>query len=136
MLLNQSPLSKVGTVFLSDDATTNGSWTYVELQDISTAAKKATSVQFGLDGTGFMSIAAIGVKGIRTLFIPSCTDTLYQALRALAPATHRTAVLYHPSGTLSLDVQVMSTTSPVDDQWRAGDAWKDVTVKLLVHSTV
>ena len=123
-------------MFLSSDATTNGTWTYVEVVDISSAGKKAVSAQYGLDGTPYLSVVALGVKGIRTLLIPSCTDTLYQALRALTPATHYTFVGYHPSGTLSLDVQVMSTTSPVDDQWRAGDAWKDVTVKLLVHGAV
>lgn len=136
MLLNQSPLSKIGTVFLSDDATTNGNWTYVELSDWSSAGKKATSVQFGLTGKPFVSTVGIGVKGYRTLSIPSCTSTLYSALRALVGATHYTAVLYHPTGTFSWDVQVINVTSPVDDQWASGDPVKDLVVKLVVHGTV
>jgi len=129
-------LSKIGSVYLSDDATTNGNWTYVELSDWSSAGKKANSVQFGLDGTPYVSTVGLGVKGYRTLFIPSCTSTLYAALRAITPATHSTAVLYHPTGTLSWDVQIVSVTSPVDDQWRSGDPVKDLTVKMVVHSTV
>lgn len=136
MLLNQSPLSKIGTVYLSDDATITGAWTYVELSDWSSASKKANSVAYGLDGTPFVSVVSIGVKGMRTLQIPSCTSTLYAALRALAPATHYTATLYHPTATLSWDVQVVSVVSPVDDQWQAGDPVKDVTVKMVVHSAV
>lgn len=136
LLLNQSPLSHIDSLYLSDDATVTGNWTYCEVPDISSAGKKAVSVTFGLDGTGFANIVPIGVKGYRSIFIPSCTNTLYQALRGLSVATHRTFTGYHPSGTLSWDVQVLSTTSPYDDQWRAGDLWKDVTVKLLVHGTV
>lgn len=136
MLLNQSPLSKIGTAYLSEDATISGGWTYVELSDWSLAGKKANSVQYGLDGTPYVSIVSIGVKGTRTLMIPSCTSTLYAALRALAPSTHYTATLYHATGTFSWDVQVISVTSPVDDQWKSGDAVKDVTVKLVVHSAV
>ena len=136
MLLNQSPLSHVDAVYLSDDATITGQWVYCELPDFSSAGKKAVSATFGLDGTGYLSVVALGVKGYRTILIPSCTETLYDALRALAPTTHRTAVLYHPSQTFSWDVQVISTTSPIDDQWRAGDPLKDVTVKLMVHGTV
>ena len=136
MLLNQSPLSKIGTVFLSSDATTNGTWTYAELSDWSSAGKKANSVQFSLDGTPYVSTVPLGVKGPRTLSIPSCTSTLYAALRALTPATHYTAVLYHPTATLSWDVQVIAVTSPVDDQWASGDPVKDLTVRFVVHSTV
>lgn len=136
MLLNQSPLSKIGSVFLSSDATTNGTWTYVELVDWSSAGKKANSVAYGLDGTPYVSTVALGVKGLRTLLIPSCTSTLYAALRALTPATHYTAVFYHPTGTFSWDVQVIAVVSPLDDQWQSGDPVKDLTVRIVVHGAV
>ena len=123
-------------MFLSSDATTNGTWTYVEVVDWSSAGKKANSVTYGLDGSPFVSTVALGVKGTRTLLIPSCTSTLYAALRALTPATHYTAVFYHATGTFSWDVQVVAVTSNVDDQWASGDPVKDVTVRLVVHSTV
>lgn len=136
MLLNQSPLSSIGSVYISDNALIGGNWTYAELTDWSSAGKKANSVTYGLDGTPFVSTVALGVKGTRTLLIPSCTSTLYAALRALTPATHYTATLYHATGTFSWDTQVVAVTSPVDDQWQPGDAVKDVTVRLVVHSTV
>ena len=123
-------------MFLSSDATTNGTWTYVEVVDWSSAGKKANSVTYGLDGSPFVSTVALGVKGTRTLLIPSCISPLYAALRALTPATHYTAVFYHATGTFSWDVQVVAVTSPVDDQWASGDPVKDVTVRLVVHGTV
>lgn len=91
----------------------------------------------GLDGTPYVSTVSIGVKGTRTLQIPSCPVALYTALKALETSTHETATLKHASlGTVVWDIDVLSVVSAVDDAWIATDPVKDVTVRFAVFGSV
>lgn len=137
MLLNTSPLSSIGSVYISSDGTGSGTWAYAELTTWSTAGKKASSVQFGLTGTPFVSKVGIGVKGTHNLFIPSCPIALYTALKALETASHETAALKHSSlGNVSWDVDVLSVVATGDDAWIGTDPVKDVNVRFAVFGTV
>lgn len=137
MLLNTSPLSSFGSVYISSDGTTNGTWCYAELPDWSSATRKGASTQYGLDGTVYVSKVSLGVKGTRTLHIPSCPVALYTALKALETSSHETATLKHASlGTVTWDVDVLSVVSTVDDAWVSTDPVKDVVVRFAVFGTV
>jgi hypothetical protein len=132
-LLNQSPLSKIGSVFLSSTALSSGEWTKVDLLD--QRVKKIKSVARGC-GTGkpFVSIFGDGAKGPLVLTIASCYQALYDALKTLAnsPLVYA-AVLYHPRQTLSLDVEVMALSIVGDEQWISGDPVEGVRVVLESH---
>lgn len=131
-LLDQSPLSKIGSVYLSSDATSGGQWTLVNWPDWSSRAKKVKSTVHGLDGTPYVSQAGLGAKGRMTLHIPSCYVALYNALRGLADGvSHYTAVLYHPTlGTVSRDVAVIDCLTTEDEQWTSDHPIPNVYVHL------
>lgn len=134
-LLNQSPLSHIGTVYISSDATASGEWTRVEFLD--TRTKKIKSVVRGCgSGKPYVSIFGDGAKGSITLVIGSCYQALYDALKTLQQsAAHSTAVFYHARGTRSLEVEVLSISVPDDTQWQAGDPVEGVRVQLLSYGT-
>lgn len=135
-LLDASPLSSIGSVYISSDGTNTGTWCFAELSDWSSASRKAKATTFGLDGTPYVSTVSLGVKGTRTLSIPSCPIALYNALKALENSTHETATLKHASlGTVTWDVDVLSVVSAIDDAWKAGDPVRDVTVRMAVFGT-
>jgi hypothetical protein len=131
-LVDQSPLSKIGSVFFSSDATSGGQWTLVNWTDWSSRTKKVKSTVYGLDGAPFVSQSGLGAKGRMTLHIPSCYVALYNALRALANGTtHHTALLYHPTlGTISRDVVVIDVITTEDDQWTSDHPIPNVYVRL------
>lgn len=137
MLLNVTPLSSFGSVYISSDGTVTGTWCFAELTTWSSATRKAASAQFGLDGTPYVSKIALGVKGVQNLFIPSCPIALYTALKALETATHETAALKHSSlGNVSWDVDVLSVLATGDDAWIGTDPVKDVNVRFAVFGTI
>lgn len=132
-LLNVSPLSSFGSVYISSDGTVTGTWAFAELLDWSSSGRKAKSMQYGLDGTPYVSTVALGVKGRRRLFIPSCPITLYNALKALETSSHETATLKHASlGTVVWEVDILAVVTTVDDAWATTDPVRDVNVDFAV----
>jgi hypothetical protein len=135
--LTQSSPSSIGTVYLTDDATISGAWTWVEWSDWASRGKKAKATDFALDGTPHVTTTGVGVKGFITLEIPSCPAALYTALETLAnTTTHYTATLYHAQkGTVTREVEVLSISAPADEQWEAGDPVENVTVRCVAYGT-
>jgi hypothetical protein len=136
--LTQAAVSRIGSVYLTQDATASGAWAYVDWSDWSSKTKKVKSVAYGLDATPRVSRIAVGAKGPMTLKIPSCTSALYAALEPLiANGSHYTAVLHHAQkGTISRDVEVLDVIAPADAQWAAGDPVEEVTVRLMSFGAV
>ena len=133
-LLQATPPSSIGSVYLTGDATSSGAWCLVEWTDWSSRTKKVKTNTPAWDGTPHLSTAGVGAKGQISLRIPSCTSTLYSSLLALANTrTHYTATLKHAQlGTVSREVEVVDVVSLDDNkQDIAGDPVENVTVRLM-----
>jgi hypothetical protein len=129
-----TPLSKIGSIYLTSDGTADGEYTRVLWVDRGTRPNPIRPVVVSIDATSVVYNKNTGRKGPITLRIPSCPDTLRDALKvACNNGGHKTATLYHAAESVTLDVEYLRIDQPEDtDEWQEGDP-REVIVRLWSH---
>lgn len=133
MLLDGSPLSSIGTVYCSSDATAMGTWAAVRWLDW-WRMKKVRTYSYAASGKPYASTTGIGAQGeINLNFGQGCPAAVWNGFSALLiSGAHVTAELYHPVlGHKRYEVQVASLIAADDTGLKTGDPVDGATVRLV-----
>jgi hypothetical protein len=129
-----TPLSKIGSIYLTSDGTADGEYTRVLWVDRGTRPNPIRPVVTSIDATSVVYNKNTGRKGPITLVIESCYATLRNLLKtACNNGGHKTLEIYHPAESATLDVEYLRIDQPDDDaEWIADDP-RPVIVRLQSH---
>jgi hypothetical protein len=134
-LVATDTIPKIGTRFLTDDGTEDGTPFYVEWVDWQSRDNPLNAITVADDGSSIVEVEAIGRTGIITLLIKNCPKARYLELRQdKNTGGHYTAVLPYPSepDVLNLDIEYLSIKAR-DGAYLATEPVEDVVLSLWCH---